>query len=171
MIRKCTEKDYESVYEIVNDSARAYKGNIPSDRWKEPYMPKEELMHEIDAGVVFWGYAEDGRLLGVMGMQDVKDVTLIRHAYVRTAHRNKGIGRKLLAHLLTKTDRRVLVGTWADATWAIKFYEKYGFAPVTPRQKDILLKKYWDIPERQVETSVVLADAKWRNNDENTKML
>lgn len=164
MIRKCTEKDYEAVYGIVNDAAQAYKGNIPSDRWHEPYMPMEDLRHEIGAGVVFWGYEEDGRLLGVMGIQNVKDVTLIRHAYVRTAYRNRGIGGRLLKHLLTLTDRPTLVGTWAGAWWAVKFYEKHGFKLVTAQEKDMLLKKYWNIPERQVETSVVLAEGKWRKD-------
>ena len=163
MIIKCAEKDLDMVYEIVNDAAQAYNGKIPSDRWHEPYMPKDELMHEIGAGVVFWGYAEDGRLLGVMGLQDVKDATLIRHAYVRTAYRGRGIGGKLLKHLLTLTNRPTLVGTWAGAWWAVKFYEKHGFTLVTPVEKDTLLKKYWNISERQIEASVVLTDDKWRS--------
>ena len=170
MIRKCKESDYEEIYAIVNDAAQAYKGIIPSDRWLEPYLPKEELMYEIGAGVVFWGYAEDGQLLGVMGLQNVKDVTLIRHAYVRTAYMNRGIGGKLLKHLLNLTERPTLVGTWASAWWAVKFYEKHGYMLVTPKEKDALLKKYWNIPERQIETSVVLGDAKWRSINENTKM-
>jgi GNAT superfamily N-acetyltransferase len=162
MIRRCTEKDYEEVCAIVNDAAHAYKGNIPSDRWHEPYMPKEELKREIGAGVVFFGYEEDGRLLGVMGLQNVKDVTLIRHAYVRTEYKNKGIGGRLLKRLLTLTQRPTLVGTWAGAWWAVKFYEKYGYKVVILKEKDRLLKKYWNITERQIETSIVLADAKWR---------
>ena len=170
MIIKCAESDYNTVYEIVNDAAQAYKGNIPSDRWNEPYIPKEELMHEIGIGVVFWGYWEDGCLLGIMGLQDVKDVTLIRHAYVRTAYRSRGIGGKLLKHLLSLTSRPTLVGTWAGAWWAVKFYEKHGYMLVTPKEKDALLKKYWSIPERQIETSVVLADSKWRDINEDTKM-
>jgi len=170
MIIKCAEKDIDMIYEIVNDAAQAYNGNIPSDRWHEPYMPKDELKHEIGAGVVFWGYSEDGQLLGVMGLQNVKDVTLIRHAYVRTAYRSKGIGGKLLKRLLTLTNRPTLVGTWSGAWWAVKFYEKHGYRLVTPKEKDALLKKYWKIPERQIETSVVLADAKWRNINEDTKM-
>ena len=124
-------------------------------------MPKEELRHEIDAGVVFWGYEEEGELLGVMGIQPVQDVTLIRHAYVRTAQQNRGIGGKLLAHLRTRTDRPILIGTWADAVWAVRFYEKHGFRMVSPEEKNRLLIKYWSIPERQVETSVVLAEKKW----------
>jgi len=148
------------IYEIINDAALAYKGIIPKDRWKEPYMSREELRHEIDEGVVFWGYEEDGKLKGVMGIQDVQDVTLIRHAYVRTAERNKGIGSKLMSHLRQMPDRPILIGTWADAVWAIRFYEKHGFRLVSTEEKNCLLKKYWRIPERQVETSVVLAEQK-----------
>jgi len=161
MIRPCNRTDSETVYAIVNDAAEAYRGVIPADRWKVPYMPQEELQHEIDHGVVFWGYEEAGQFVGVMGIQDIQDVTLIRHAYVRTTRRNEGIGGKLLAHLYAHCARPVLVGTWAAATWAIRFYEKHGFRLVTPQEKDRLLKKYWSIPERQVETSVVLADPKW----------
>lgn len=161
MIRKCEQKDFESVFDIINDAAQAYKGAIPKDRWKQPYMSKEELRHEIDDGVLFWGYEEDGRLLGVMGIQPVKDVTLIRHAYVRTERRNQGIGGRLLSALLTQTDRPVLIGTWKAATWAIAFYQKNGFRLVTEQQKDELLKKYWSLHKRQIETSVVLVDKKW----------
>ncbi len=161
MIRLCDESESDTMVEIVNDAAQAYRGVIPGDRWKEPYMPKKELRHEIDAGVVFWGYEEEGELLGVMGIQPVQDVTLIRHAYVRTAQQNRGIGGKLLAHLRTRTDRPILIGTWADAVWAVRFYEKHGFRMVSPEEKNRLLLKYWSIPERQVETSVVLADQKW----------
>jgi N-acetylglutamate synthase-like GNAT family acetyltransferase len=124
-------------------------------------MPREELCHEIESGVRFWGWEEDGQLVGVMGIQDVQDVTLIRHAYVRTAQRNKGIGGNLLSELRRLTSRPVLMGTWAAATWAITFYEKHGFRLVTPEEKNRLLKKYWSIPERQVETSVVLGDERW----------
>jgi len=161
MIRRCTEDDFETVYSIINDAATAYKGVIPADRWHEPYMPKEELRHEIDAGVLFWGYEEGGGLLGIMGIQDVQDVTLFRHAYVRTAMRNRGIGGRLLASLYDQTKRPVLIGTWAAADWAIRFYEKHGFRLVTADEKNRLLGKYWYIPERQTETSVVLADKKW----------
>jgi N-acetylglutamate synthase-like GNAT family acetyltransferase len=161
MIRPCEDSEFESIYEIINDAAQAYRGIIPEDRWKEPYMPREELRHEMDEGVVFWGYEEDGELLGVMGIQDVKDVTLMRHAYVRTARRSQGIGGKILAVLREKTTRPVLIGTWAAANWAVSFYEKRGFRLVTPGEKDRLLKKYWSIPERQVETSVVLAEPRW----------
>jgi N-acetylglutamate synthase-like GNAT family acetyltransferase len=158
VIRKCTENDFESMFEIINDAAQAYKGVIPADRWNEPYMSREYLRHEIDTGVEFWGYEEKGRLIGVMGIQDVKDVTLIRHAYVRTAERNKGIGGKLITHLKALITRPALVGTWTAASWAVRFYERHGFKLVTWEEKGRLLRKYWSIPERQTETSVVLVD-------------
>lgn len=161
MIRLCDDSDFETIYSIINDAAGAYQGVIPPDRWQEPYMPKEELRHEMDAGVVFWGYEEDGELLGVMGIQHVRDVTLIRHAYVRTARQSQGIGGKLLAALRPQTPRPILIGTWADAVWAIRFYEKHGFRLVSSQEKERLLRKYWSIPERQIETSVVLAGPKW----------
>jgi N-acetylglutamate synthase-like GNAT family acetyltransferase len=161
MIRPCDVSDLETMYSIINDAAEAYKGVIPEDRWHVPYMSKDELNHEIDQGVVFWGYEEDGQLIGVMGIQDVKDVTLIRHAYVRAAKRNQGIGGRLLSELRKKTTRPTLVGTWADAVWAIRFYEKHGFRVVTPKEKERLLKTYWSIPDRQIDTSVVLADQRW----------
>jgi N-acetylglutamate synthase-like GNAT family acetyltransferase len=160
-MRPCTEADFEAMFAIVNDAAEAYRGIIPPDRWKTPYMPMEELRDEIAAGVRFFGHEADGTLAGIMGIQDVQDVTLIRQAYVRTVQRSHGIGGKLLAHLSTMTARPLLMGTWAAATWAIRFYEKHGFRLVTPAEKDRLLRKYWTIPERQVETSVVLADARW----------
>ena len=161
MIRRCTEDDFEIMYSIINDAATAYKGVIPEDRWHEPYMPKEELRHEIDAGVVFWGYEEGGELIGIMGIQDVQDVTLFRHAYVRTSMHNHGIGGRLLEFLYDRTKRPILIGTWAAAVWAVRFYEKHGFRLVTADEKDRLLRKYWSIPKRQTETSVVLADKKW----------
>jgi GNAT superfamily N-acetyltransferase len=162
MIRRCTDTDFDAIFAIVNDGAQAYKGIIPADRWHEPYMPEEELRQQIADGVIFWGVEEAGELLGVMGIQPVQDVSLIRHAYVRTTSQRRGVGKLLLDHLLKLTDAPVLIGTWADATWAIKFYEKNGFARVTHQEKERLLRTYWVIPERQVETSVVLADAKWR---------
>jgi GNAT superfamily N-acetyltransferase len=162
IIRPCEQRDIDAMFTIINDAAEAYRGIIPADRWNEPYMPREELLHEIQSGVRFWGLERDSELLGIMGIQDVQDVTLIRHAYVRTTHRNHGIGGILLAKLRTMTTRPILIGTWADAAWAVRFYEKHGFHKVTPSEKDRLLKKYWSIPERQVETSVVLADAQWR---------
>jgi N-acetylglutamate synthase-like GNAT family acetyltransferase len=161
MIRKCTQQDLFVIYEIINDAALAYKGVIPEDRWHEPYMPIEELKHEIDDGVEFWGYEEAGDLIGVMGLQDKGDIYLIRHAYVRTSNRNCGIGTKLLRHLEQMTSKPILVGTWADATWAIEFYQKNGYRLLSRLEKERLLKKYWKIPERQVVTSVVLANPKW----------
>ena len=161
MIRQCDNSEFEKIYEIINDAAQAYEGIIPADRWEEPYMSKGELQHEIDEGVMFWGYEEDGELVGVTGIQYVQDVTLIRHAYVRTAKRNQGIGGKLLSSLRQQATRPLLVGTWADALWAIRFYENYGFQLVSWEEKERLLRKYWSIPERQVETSVVLAEQRW----------
>jgi N-acetylglutamate synthase-like GNAT family acetyltransferase len=161
MIRQLTEKDFETLYAVINDSARAYKGVIPADRWNEPYMSREYLQHELDAGVICWGHETDGELVGVTGIQDVQDVTLIRHAYVRTAYRGQGIGGTLIAHLKKIATRPTLVGTWAAAVWAIRFYEKHGFRLVTMKEKERLLRKYWSIPERQTETSVVLADHRW----------
>nr|WP_321356318.1 GNAT family N-acetyltransferase [uncultured Draconibacterium sp.] len=162
MITKCTEKDFNTILEIINDSSTAYKGIIPEDRWKEPYMPKEELETQINEGVEFWKYEENNEVLGVMGIQFKQDVTLIRHAYIRTIARQKGIGGKLLKHLRDITQTPVLIGTWADASWAIRFYKKNGFRQVNEEEKNKLLKTYWSIPERQVETSIVLADEKWK---------
>jgi N-acetylglutamate synthase-like GNAT family acetyltransferase len=162
MIRRCDDRDFELIWAIINDGARAYEGIIPVDRWTEPYMSRNQLHHEIDNGVDFWGYEENGTLEGVMGLQPVQDVTLIRHAYVRTGSQNRGIGTRLLSHLRQLTQAPVLIGTWAGAIWAIRFYEQNGFQIVRPEQKDRLLKRYWAIPERQVETSVVLADPTWR---------
>jgi len=162
MIRRCDKRDFEQIWTIINDGAQAYKGTIPADRWAEPYMSTEKLQHEIDDGVVFWGYEEAATLLGVMGIQQVQDVTLVRHAYVRTGSQNRGIGRQLLFHLQGLASGPMLIGTWADALWAIRFYEANGFQAVSPQEKDRLLKRYWSIPERQIETSVVLADPKWR---------
>ena len=156
MIRPCTDSDVPNIFAIVNDAAQAYRDVIPSDRWHEPYMPLAELKEEIAAGVKFWGYDDASRLVGVMGIQPVKDVTLIRHAYVRMEMRSRGIGGKLLAHLLGQADGKILVGTWKAADWAVKFYQKHGFQLVSEEEKDRLLKIYWNIPERQIETSVVL---------------
>jgi len=164
MIRRCDDNDFQAIWAIINDGAQAYKGIIPADRWTEPYMSQEKLQHEIAGGVEFWGFEEAGVLLGVMGIQKVLDVTLIRHAYVRTASRNLGIGGQLLSHLRALASGPLLIGTWADAVWAIRFYQKHGFQLVDPQQKDRLLKKYWTIPERQVDTSVVLADSTWRED-------
>lgn len=161
MIRQCDTSDFQMIYEIINDAAQAYKDVIPGDLCKEPYMSKDELWHEINGGVLFWGYEKSGEIVGVMGIQHIQDVTLIRHAYTRTSKRNQGIGSELLSYLLAQTTRPVLIGTWANATWAIGFYEKQGFRLVTQAEKDQLLRRYWSIPKRQIETSVVLADQKW----------
>jgi len=168
LIRECHDGDVALVYTIINEAAEVYKGVIPEDRWKEPYMPKSELLHEIGEGVIFWGYEENGQLVGVMGIQPVEDVTLIRHAYVRPAYQSRGIGGLLLSALRQKTTGPLLIGTWANALWAIRFYEKHGFQLVTSEQKDRLLRQYWSIPERQIDTSVVLADHNWfdSHNDE-----
>ncbi len=157
MIVPSTKDDFTQIHEIINDAASAYKGIIPADRWHDPYMSETELQDQIDDGVTFWCYMEDDGIIGVMGIQDKGDVTLIRHAYVRTAARNKGVGGKLLRHLNTLTTKPVLIGTWADATWAIEFYKKYGFRLVSFEEKEELLRKYWSIPLRQIETSVVLS--------------
>ena len=162
MIRRCGSQDFERIFTIINDGARAYKGNIPADCWTEPYMSAKQLQHEIDEGVVFWGYEDNGTLSGVMGIQQVRDATLIRHAYVLTASQKQGIGAHLLSHLRELANGPVLIGTWADAAWAIRFYQKYGFQIVSASEKEQLLRKYWSIPDRQIETSVVLADATWR---------
>ena len=161
MIRCCDEHDMELIWAIINDGAQAYKGVIPADCWTEPYISRKELQQEIDEGVVFWGLEEHGTLAGIMGIQQVQDVTLIRHAYVRTSGQKRGIGTQLLSHLQELAKGPVLIGTWTDAVWAIRFYEKHGFQRVGAREKDRLLKKYWTVPERQIETSVVLADPRW----------
>jgi len=158
MHRKSKDSDFETIYEIINTAAIVYKGVIPTDRWKEPYMSREELAEEISDGVVFWCWEEDGKIVGVMGIQDVKDVTLIRHAYTLPSCQRKGIGSKLIQHLTGLTRRPLLMGTWKAAKWAVRFYEKQGFGLVTKEEKNALLKKYWKIPERQVETSVVLSN-------------
>jgi len=162
VIRLCSDQDFEHIHTIINDGAHAYKGIIPTDRWTDPYMSSTQLQHEIDEGVIFWAYEDNCKLSGVMGIQQVHDVTLIRHAYVLTACQKKGIGARLLSHLRELATSPVLIGTWADATWAIHFYEKHGFQVVSAIEKDHLLRKYWSIPDRQAETSIVLADATWR---------
>jgi GNAT superfamily N-acetyltransferase len=157
MIRSLLPSDFDAILKVINDAAQAYKGVIPDDRWKEPYMSAGELKEEIEAGVRFFGWAEGGHLLGAAGIQALKDTTLIRHAYVLPGCQRKGIGTRLLEHLLGLAETpEILVGTWADAAWAIRFYQKHGFKLVSSREKDRLLRTYWHIPERQVETSVVL---------------
>jgi N-acetylglutamate synthase-like GNAT family acetyltransferase len=160
-MRKCSSEDFEVIYSIINHAAKAYKGVIPDDCWKEPYMSKDELQREIDEGVEFFAYEKDGELVGVMGLQHIQDVALIRHSYVHPLKQNQGIGRKLLFHLQRQTTRPILIGTWARAVWAVRFYEKNGFQLVSTEEKDRLLKRYWSIPERQIESSVVLADRRW----------
>jgi len=157
-IRPCRDNERETILAIVNDAAVAYRGVIPADRWHEPYMPPHELDDEIGAGVAFWGYEADGELVGVMGIQPVRDVNLIRHAYVLSTSQRNGVGGALIEHLRTLDTRRMLVGTWAAAEWAISFYRRHGFELTTPEQKTALLQSYWTVPDRQIELSVVLAN-------------
>lgn len=166
MIRPCTQNDFEEILAIINDAASAYIGFIPDDCWHEPYMSRDYLRHEMDDGVNFWGLEEKNQLIGIMGIQDKTDFTLIRHAYVRTASRNKGIGSQLLNNLQNMADKTILIGTWAAATWAISFYEKNDYSLVSTEEKNRLLKKYWKIPERQIETSVVLASKNLPRNSQ-----
>jgi len=161
LIKPLTHDAVGAALKIINEAARAYQGVIPEDCWQEPYMSGDELQAEIAAGVDFWTYQGSRDLLGVMGRQPLAEVTLIRHAYVLPLAQQQGIGARLLNHLLKGVNAPVLVGTWAAAWWAIRFYEKYGFRQVDPEEKDRLLRRYWTISERQVETSVVLADGRW----------
>lgn len=163
MIRQCTEKDLDRIFEIINDAAEAYRGIIPEDRFHEPYMSKEELVQEVQNGVRFWGCEEEGELIGVMGIQDKGEVALVRHAYVQTSSRKGGIGTRLLNHITALADKPILIGTWEAADWAISFYQKNGFSLVDEAEKRRLLGKYWNVPERQIETSVVLCDTKYMN--------
>lgn len=160
MLRRCVTDDFDQIWATINDGAEAYRGIIPHDRWHEPYMTRKELSEEITNGVRFWAYEQDGGLQAVMGVQDVHDVTLIRHAYVRNAMRRRGLGGLLLEHLRASAKKPLLIGTWEAATWAIRFYEKHGFHVADSDTKNRLLRTYWSIPERQIETSVVLRDAK-----------
>jgi N-acetylglutamate synthase-like GNAT family acetyltransferase len=153
--------DFEAILAIINDAAQAYRGVIPSDRWHEPYMSADELAKEIASGVIFWMAEDNGQLLGVMGIQDKEDVALVRHAYTATTVQKKGIGTKLLRHVEALADKPILIGTWADASWAIEFYRRNGFTVVSDGDKNRLLRTYWSVPARQVETSVVLADRRW----------
>jgi GNAT superfamily N-acetyltransferase len=157
-IRPCRDDERAAILAIVNAAAEAYRGVIPADRWHEPYMRLRELDGEIAAGVAFWGYEAHGALVGIIGIQSVRDVDLIRHAYVSPGRQRSGVGGALLAHLARSTTRRMLVGTWAAADWAIRFYRRHGFELVSPERKTELLQTYWTIPERQIETSVVLAN-------------
>ena len=158
IVRPCRDGDRDAVLAIINAAAQAYQGVIPTDCWHVPYMPADKLDREIAAGVVFWGHVADDVLVGVMGIQPVRDVDLIRHAYVLPGSQRHGVGGALLGHLQRSSTRPMLVGTWSAATWAIRFYERHGFALVSPARKSVLLKTYWNIPDRQIETSVVLAN-------------
>ena len=161
LIRLSEDTDLFAMVAVVNDAAQVYRGVIPADRWHEPYMPREELVSEIADGVTFWVAEEDKRVLGVMGIQDKGDVTLVRHAYVVPSTQRMGVGTQLLRHVEGLTDKPILIGTWADASWAIDFYRRNGFTMVSHWDKERLLRTYWSIPERQIETSVVLADRRW----------
>ena len=163
-IRRSGQPDLAQMSAVINDAAQAYKGIIPADRWHEPYMPMDHLKEEIAEGVRFWGYEQGGELVGVMGVQDRGEVELIRHAYVKTAKRNHGIGGLLLEGLESTITKPILIGTWAAATWAIEFYRRNGFTLLTEAEKERLLRTYWSIPERQIATSVVLADRKWMDS-------
>jgi N-acetylglutamate synthase-like GNAT family acetyltransferase len=160
-IRQSTEADRAAMVAIINDAAQAYRGVIPADRWHEPYMSSAEFEEEQAAGVVFWVAEQDGRLSGLMGIQDKGDVALVRHAYVASTTQRTGVGTNLLRHVQGLVDKPILIGTWAAAAWAIEFYRRNGFTVVTSTEKDRLLRTYWSIPARQIETSVVLADARW----------
>lgn len=157
-IRRCRPDEAPTIFAIINAGAEAYRGVIPDDCWHDPYMSHQELEREIEAGVEFWGYEDEGVLLGVMGIQHVGDVDLIRHAYVLPQKQGRGVGGKLLVHLEGLTTRRILIGTWADADWAIRFYQRQGYQLVSEAKKNSLLQKYWKISARQVETSIVLAN-------------
>jgi len=161
VIRRIREADWGVALAIVNETAQAYRGVIPADRWHEPYMSLDELEKEIADGVIFWVAEEDGRLLGVMGTQDKGEVALVRHAYIAPTIQRTGVGTRLLRHVAGLANKPVLIGTWADASWAIEFYRRNGFTVVSNRHKDSLLRRYWSIPARQIETSVVLADGRW----------
>jgi N-acetylglutamate synthase-like GNAT family acetyltransferase len=162
VIRRSVESDLAAILAIVNEAAQAYRGVIPVDRWREPYMPADELEKEISAGVAFWVAEHEGRLSGVIGIQDKGDVALVRHAYVAPTLQRKGVGTRLLRHVEGLADKPILIGTWASASWAIEFYRRNGFTVVPDGDKDRLLRTYWSIPARQIETSVVLGDGRWR---------
>jgi GNAT superfamily N-acetyltransferase len=161
MIRPCLADEFETIWTIINDGASAYVGIIPDHCLKTPYMLKWELLQEINDGVVFWGYEDAGMLEGVMGIQEVREVTLIRHAYVRTSAQGRGIGGQLLTCLRKLAKNPLLIGTWAGAKWAIGFYERHGFELLSRQQKDEILPQYWKIPQRQIEASVILASPEW----------
>jgi N-acetylglutamate synthase-like GNAT family acetyltransferase len=158
-IRRSRDSDIPSIFAIVNDAAERYRGVIPADRWHDPYMPLDELTGEIAKGVEFWVAEDDGAVAGVMGMQDKGEVALVRHAYVASTAQRRGVGTTLLRHVEALTTKPILIGTWASAKWAIDFYMRNGFRLVSHEEKEQLLRKYWTIPDRQIETSVVLAQA------------
>jgi N-acetylglutamate synthase-like GNAT family acetyltransferase len=161
LIRRSVEADVAAIAAVINEAAQAYRGVIPGDRWHEPYMPTDELEKEISDGVVFWVAEQEGRLSGVMGIQDKGDVALVRHAYVAPTIQRSGVGTRLLRHVQGLTDKPILIGTWAAASWAIEFYRRNGFTIVPTDDKNHLLRKYWSIPARQIETSIVLANGRW----------
>jgi N-acetylglutamate synthase-like GNAT family acetyltransferase len=161
IIRQSVAADFEVILAIINGAAQAYRGVIPPDRWHEPYMPAEELANEIVAGIAFWVAERDGRVAGVMGMQDKGDVVLVRHAYVDTSAQKTGVGTSLLRHVESLVDKPILIGTWSAASWAIDFYRRNGYTQVLSADKERLLRQYWSIPVRQIETSVVLGNRRW----------
>jgi N-acetylglutamate synthase-like GNAT family acetyltransferase len=161
LIRKSREADVPMMSAIINAAAQAYRGVIPADLWHDPYMPLDELENAIADGIVFWVTEDDGRLSGVMGIQDKGEVALVRHAYVMPSEQRKGLGTSLLRHVQRLASKPVLIGTWAAAAWAIDFYRRNGFTLVAKTDKDSLLQRYWSIPARQAQTSVVLADERW----------
>ena len=163
MIRSCAASDLETLLSVINDGARAYEGVIPTDCFHSPYMSRDELTQGIAQGIRFHVYERAAEILGVMGIQTVQDVTLIRHAYVRSASQGQGIGASLLHHLRQLTTNPVLIGAWADASWAICFYVRHGFRLVSSSEKDRLLRTFWTVSPRQRETSVVLADQRWKD--------
>ena len=157
MIREYTKIDSSEILHVINNAASKYKGIIPDDCWHEPYMSEKELINELNDGVHMYGYHDNNKLIGVIGVQEVKDVILIRHAYTLTSYQSKGKGGILLEYLLKQNQNsRLLVGTWKNATWAIQFYKKFDFIIHTKDETALLLKKYWNIPTKQVENSVVL---------------
>ena len=161
VIRQSVDADFAAMWAIINDAAHAYRGVIPADRWHEPYMPANELEKEIAAGVVFWVAEDEGHLSGLMGIQDKGDVALVRHAYVASTTQRSGVGTKLLHHVESMVDKPILIGTWAAASWAIGFYQRNGYILLSTGDTDRLLRTYWSIPTRQIETSVVLANRRW----------
>ena len=163
MLRKSTQDDFRQIHEIINDAASAYKGIVPADCWHEPYMPRTELEEQIADGVQFTCFVEADKIVGVMGIQDKGEVNLIRHAYVASERRGGGIGGVLLRELVENSSKPILIGTWKAANWAIRFYKKHGFAQVSEQEKNRLLKRFWNIPDRQIETSVVLKDQRHPN--------